>query len=122
MSIRFNGEMTPATDDPEYIALLKRRNRWLTVVIISAFLGGVPPLIGLGGTVFGMLRAFDTVGKTGGGDPEELSENISLALVTTAGGVIVSALFLIILLLSAIFWMIAASRVKNFRKTTRTQS
>jgi len=48
------------------------------------------PMIGLFGTVAGMIMAFDTMGLSGGADPNELAGNISLALMTTAGGLVVA--------------------------------
>ena len=121
MSISLKGKMTTPTNDPEFIALLKRKNRWLRLMIVSAFMIGIPLLVGLGGTVIGMLRAFNTMGMSGGGDPEELAENISFALITTAGGYIVSAVFLLVFLLSLIFWLVTSSKAKNFRNSIQPQ-
>lgn len=66
------------------------RAAWLfgTVVVL-------PPLIGLAGTVFGMIGAFSTLQQTGGADPSELARNISVALLTTLWGLVASALALI---------------------------
>ena len=47
-------------------------------------------MIGLFGTVAGMILAFDTMGLSGGADPSALAGNISLALMTTAGGLTVA--------------------------------
>ncbi|MCH1408889.1 MAG: MotA/TolQ/ExbB proton channel family protein [Verrucomicrobiales bacterium] len=113
--------MTTPTNDPEFISLLKRKNRWLRLMIVSAFMIGIPLLVGLGGTVIRMRRAFDTMGMSGSGDPEELAENISFALITTAGGYIVSAVFLLVFLLSLIFWLVTSSKAKNFRNSTQPQ-
>jgi biopolymer transport protein ExbB len=49
----------------------------------------VAPLLGLLGTVVGMIRVFAAVSQTGLGDPELLSSGISEAMVTTAAGLIV---------------------------------
>lgn len=48
------------------------------------------PMLGLLGTVAGMIQAFDTMAAKGASDPGALSGNISLALITTAGGLIVA--------------------------------
>lgn len=48
------------------------------------------PMIGLLGTVSGMIKAFQTLGISGGSDPAELAANISEALVTTASGLVVA--------------------------------
>jgi len=61
------------------------------------------PVFGLLGTVVGMIGAFEEISKEGStGSPEALSENISLALTTTAIGII-PALIGMILLLVALF-------------------
>lgn len=48
------------------------------------------PLIGLLGTVLGMIRAFQGVAMYGTGDPGVLASGISEALFTTAGGLFVA--------------------------------
>ncbi len=47
-------------------------------------------MLGLFGTVAGMVLAFDSMGLSGGSDPGALAANISLALITTAGGLVVA--------------------------------
>lgn len=47
-------------------------------------------MLGLFGTVAGMVLAFDSMGLSGGSDPGKLASNISLALITTAGGLVVA--------------------------------
>lgn len=111
-----------AIDDPDYIHLLKRRNRWMKLMIGSAVMIAIPPLFGLRGTVLGMVRAFDTMGQSGGADPEELAEKISLALMTTAGGLAVSAVFLLLFIVFLTFWLMASSKVKNFSNSPPPQS
>jgi len=49
----------------------------------------VSPLLGLLGTVLGMIRVFATISLAGMGNPETLSSGISEAMVTTAAGLIV---------------------------------
>ena len=44
------------------------------------------PLIGLLGTVIGMIKVFDAITASGVGDPTVLSAGISEALITTAVG------------------------------------
>jgi biopolymer transport protein ExbB len=50
----------------------------------------VAPMLGLLGTVSGMIKAFANVSTMGMGKTSELSNNISEALVTTYGGLIVA--------------------------------
>ncbi len=49
----------------------------------------VAPLLGLLGTVTGMIRVFTAISAHGLGDPEHFSGGISEAMVTTAAGLIV---------------------------------
>jgi biopolymer transport protein ExbB len=49
----------------------------------------VAPLLGLLGTVVGMIRVFAGINQVGLGNPEQLSGGISEAMVTTAAGLIV---------------------------------
>lgn len=49
----------------------------------------VSPMLGLFGTVIGMISAFDTISLGGMGKPELLAGDIGTALVTTAGGLAV---------------------------------
>lgn len=52
-------------------------------------LAAVGPLLGLFGTVTGMIQTFDAVKVVGVGNPLELSGGISEALLSTAGGMVV---------------------------------
>lgn len=53
-------------------------------------LAGVAPLLGLLGTVTGMISTFDAITEFGTGDPRLLSGGISEALITTELGLIVA--------------------------------
>jgi biopolymer transport protein ExbB len=55
-----------------------------------SIIGATAPMLGLLGTVSGMIKAFQTIGSTGMGKPEELAGNIGEALVTTATGLIIA--------------------------------
>ncbi|MCP4572348.1 MAG: MotA/TolQ/ExbB proton channel family protein [bacterium] len=54
------------------------------------------PLLGLLGTVLGMIRVFATISAAGLGNPETLSSGISEAMVTTAAGLIIGIPALVI--------------------------
>jgi biopolymer transport protein ExbB len=54
------------------------------------------PLLGLLGTVLGMIRVFATISAAGLGNPETLSSGISEAMVTTAAGFIIGIPALVI--------------------------
>jgi len=65
-------------------ATLLRRNLGL----ISS-LGNIATMVGLLGTVLGMIQAFDIIAKTGTGDASIVAGGIFQALITTAAGLIV---------------------------------
>ena len=50
----------------------------------------VAPLLGLLGTVLGMIKTFQAASMTGLGNPQMLAEGISEALYNTAGGLLVA--------------------------------
>ncbi len=53
-------------------------------------IAGVSPLLGLLGTVTGIIAAFNAITAAGVGDPRVLSGGIGQALITTAAGLIVA--------------------------------
>ena len=53
-------------------------------------IAAISPLLGLLGTVSGMIKAFGTMGREGMGDPSRLAANSSEALITTAVGLIIA--------------------------------
>ncbi len=63
---------------------LRSRVRPLTVA------GSVTPLIGLLGTVVGMIIAFKTASQSGLGKGEMLAQGIYMALMTTAAGLVIA--------------------------------
>lgn len=77
-------------DDRLHAALLKHRNRlerWLGAIAMTA---SISPLLGLLGTVSGMIATFKLMTLFGAGDPSSVSSGISEALVTTEMGLIVA--------------------------------
>ncbi|MCA9729296.1 MAG: MotA/TolQ/ExbB proton channel family protein [Candidatus Eisenbacteria bacterium] len=60
--------------------LLERHLVWLQTIAQAA------PLLGLLGTVLGMMRMFQSISVSGLGDPQALSSGISEAMITTALG------------------------------------
>jgi len=53
-------------------------------------IASISPLLGLLGTVIGMIKVFTVITSMGVGDPSILSEGISEALITTAAGLSVA--------------------------------
>ena len=62
-------------------------NRFGSFILVIA---AVAPLLGLLGTVTGMISTFDVITEFGTGDPKLLSGGIAIALVTTELGLIVA--------------------------------
>jgi biopolymer transport protein ExbB len=58
---------------------------------VLSTVGGVSPLLGLLGTVTGMIVAFKSIASVGAaGDPRTVAAGISQALITTAAGLIIA--------------------------------
>jgi len=52
-------------------------------------LANITPMLGLLGTVFGMIKAFNVISQSGTGNPGLVASGISEALITTAAGLVV---------------------------------
>tara|TARA_R110002096_G_scaffold316010_20_gene510466 strand:+ start:3197 stop:4066 length:870 start_codon:yes stop_codon:yes gene_type:complete len=74
---------------------ISNRGRAKTINYLSV-ISQAAPMVGLLGTVSGMIKAFATLSSGGMGDPGKLAGNISEALMTTATGLVVAlpAIFL----------------------------
>jgi biopolymer transport protein ExbB len=88
--------MRERTGDPEldrYVlrqCALKMRphiGRYLQVI---ATLGSIAPLLGLLGTVIGMIATFEVISSYGTGNAKAMANGISIALVTTEAGLLVA--------------------------------
>lgn len=66
----------------------------------------ITPLLGLLGTVVGMIKVFTAITTVGVGDPQVLSAGISQALITTAAGLTVA-------IPSLLFYRHFKSRIQN---------
>jgi biopolymer transport protein ExbB len=69
---------------PKAISGLERR---LNLLVLIA---SVSPLLGMTGTVTGMIKSFDKMAASAGLDPAAVSGGISEALITTAAGLLVA--------------------------------
>ncbi len=63
---------------------MQRKISWLSIVAV------VSPMLGLLGTVTGMIRAFQQIVVVGTGKPSLLAQGVSEALITTASGLMVA--------------------------------
>lgn len=69
---------------------VKENRPYMAWISYLSVLAQASPMLGLLGTVVGMVKAFATLSTTGGADPDALAGDISLALMTTMGGLIVA--------------------------------
>jgi hypothetical protein len=67
---------------------VKRLPLVLLILGLVIFLGA--PMVGLAGTVFAMVGAFNTLGATGISDPKALAGHIGTVLTSTMVGMIIS--------------------------------
>jgi len=83
---RGRDEMKVAVEDraKQEIPILERNLATLSTI------GNITPLLGLLGTVFGMVKAFNVIAIVGVGNPVALAGGISVALLTTAFGLSVA--------------------------------
>jgi biopolymer transport protein ExbB/TolQ len=66
-------------------------------MLIAGIVGTiVPPLLGIAYTIFGMIRAFDVLGKEGISDPSALAQAIASVLIGTWAGLIMGVFGLIV--------------------------
>ncbi|MDR0747643.1 MAG: MotA/TolQ/ExbB proton channel family protein [Helicobacteraceae bacterium] len=97
---------SPRSDNPLGRVMLDTRNAETTLDMELSdlekgqgaikLLAAAAPLLGLLGTVVGMIGAFQTITLFGAGDPKLMAGSISLALVTTMQGLIVAVPLLFI--------------------------
>lgn len=76
-------ELIMATEEAGELYLGRLLNALGTIGVLS-------PLMGLLGTIMGMINAFDAIARAGSGDPAAVALGISQALITTATGLIVA--------------------------------
>ncbi|GAA0817362.1 MotA/TolQ/ExbB proton channel family protein [Colwellia asteriadis] len=90
IEIALNTEIGQKRDDRLFSNLLGSKHKleyWLGAIAITA---AVSPLLGLLGTVSGMIETFKLMTLFGAGDPAAVSGGISQALVTTELGLVVA--------------------------------
>ncbi len=80
------GEGKTATEEAVHGELVRVNSSMNTYISYLSVIGVCAPMIGLLGTVTGMIRAFETLGSSGIGDPSSLSAAIGEVLVATASG------------------------------------
>ncbi|MBN2704333.1 MAG: MotA/TolQ/ExbB proton channel family protein [Pontiellaceae bacterium] len=71
-------------------ASLEQLSKLMKPIDYLSIVGASAPMLGLLGTVSGMIKAFNNMGTTGSADPARLAANIGEALITTATGLIIA--------------------------------
>ncbi len=84
------GEGKQVTEEGMLGQIAKENGRMQTWISYLSVIGVCTPMIGLVGTVTGMIKAFATLGSSGIGDPSSLSAAIGEVLVATASGLFIA--------------------------------
>jgi len=84
------GEGKEITEEGMLGELAKENSSMQTYISYLSVIGVCAPMIGLLGTVTGMIKAFAKLGSSGIGDPSGLSAAIGEVLVATASGLIIA--------------------------------
>lgn len=71
-------------------ASVEQMSKLMKPIDLLSIIGASSPMLGLLGTVSGMIKAFHTMGAQGMGKPELLAANIGEALITTATGLVIA--------------------------------
>jgi biopolymer transport protein ExbB len=71
-------------------ASVEQMSKLMKPIDYLSIIGASSPMLGLLGTVSGMIKAFHTMGSQGMGKPELLAANIGEALITTATGLVIA--------------------------------
>ena len=90
MAVSLLGEGKEAVEEGLIGELSKENAQVNTWISYLSVMGVCTPMIGLLGTVTGMMKAFDTLGSSGIGDPSKLSEAIGEVLTATAAGLFIA--------------------------------
>lgn len=79
-----------AAEDAMVTAVVGGNAQFQNKIAYLSVIGVIAPMIGLAGTVFGMIEAFAAMGQAGAADPSKLSGAIGKVLYATAGGLVVA--------------------------------
>lgn len=90
VGISLLGEGKEAVEEGIVGELAKENSQMNTHISYLSVIGVCTPMIGLLGTVTGMIKAFATLGNSGIGDPSKLAEAIGEVLVATASGLLIA--------------------------------
>ena len=88
--LSFVGKGKEQTEEALLVEVNRENNRLQNRINYLSVIGVCAPMVGLVGTVVGMMGAFSALGEAGSGDTSALSEAIGHVLVATASGLIVA--------------------------------
>ncbi|HET9253311.1 MAG TPA: MotA/TolQ/ExbB proton channel family protein [Candidatus Eisenbacteria bacterium] len=88
--IRAMDEQPEAFEERLHIAMSEQRLQLERNLGFIGTMGNVAPLIGLLGTVWGIMRAFHDMARTGSAGPSVVAAGVAEALFTTAAGLLVA--------------------------------
>ncbi|MEZ4601035.1 MAG: MotA/TolQ/ExbB proton channel family protein [Syntrophotaleaceae bacterium] len=88
--LRHLGQSQQVLENALHEALLQQIPRFERFLPTLAMFAGIAPLLGLLGTVTGMIGTFQVINLFGTGDPRMMSGGISEALITTQLGLVVA--------------------------------
>jgi biopolymer transport protein ExbB len=90
VGISLLGDGKGIVEDGIHSEMAKESANMGTLINYLSVIGVVTPMIGLLGTVTGMIKAFATLGSSGIGDPSSLAGAIGEVLVATASGLVIA--------------------------------
>lgn len=90
VAVSLLGEGKVVVEDAIYSGIAKENSTMQTYISYLSVIGVCAPMIGLLGTVTGMIKAFATLGASGIGDPSSLSAAIGEVLTATAAGLFIA--------------------------------
>jgi len=90
VALSFVGDGEDAVENALFTELNKVSSTITTRINYLSVIGVCTPMIGLTGTVTGMMSAFATLGTSGVGDPSKLSGAIGEVLIATASGLFIA--------------------------------
>jgi biopolymer transport protein ExbB len=88
--LAFCSEGKQVSEEAMVTQIVKENGALQNRIAYLSVIGVIAPMIGLAGTVFGMIDAFSTLGQAGAADPSKLSAAIGKVLYATAGGLVVA--------------------------------
>jgi len=88
--LRHAPEGKQPAEDAMVTAVVGGNAQFQNKIAYLSVIGVIAPMIGLAGTVFGMIEAFAAMGQAGAADPSKLSGAIGKVLYATAGGLVVA--------------------------------